>query len=149
MQIRAAQQNPELRADWIRRLASYDANQLIFVDESAANERTADRKYGWAPIGVTPSEFRPFQRSERWSILPAYTVDGFITWEIVHGSFTAQMFQDWVENELLPLCSPYPHPRSVIVMDNAPIHTAEVLDTASNVAEGSDCTEYVRMLVCD
>jgi hypothetical protein len=149
MQIRAAQQNPELRADWIRRLASYDANQLIFVDESAANERTGDRKYGWAPIGVTPLEHRPFTRSERWSILPAYTVDGFITWGIVHSSFTAQIFQDWVENELLPLCSPYPHPQSVIVMDNAPIHTAEVLDTPSKVADGSVCANCATMLVYD
>src|SRR2546423_1410494 len=54
MQIRAAQRNPELRADWIRRLAGYDAHQLIFVDESAANEQTGNRKYGWAPIGETP-----------------------------------------------------------------------------------------------
>ena len=129
MQIRAAQRNPELRDDWIRKLAGYMANQLIFVDESAANERTGDRKYGWAPIGVTPVEYRSFQRSERWSILPAYTVDGFITWGITHGSFTARMFEDWLENELLPLCSPYPHPRSVICMDNAPIHQSEVPNT--------------------
>jgi hypothetical protein len=129
MQIRAAQRNPELRNDWIRKLAGYTANQLIFVDESAANERTGDRKYGWAPIGVTPVEYRSFQRSERWSILPAYTVDGFITWGITHGSFTARMFEDWLENELLPLCSPYPHPRSIICMDNAPIHRSEVPNT--------------------
>src|SRR2546421_12255701 len=122
MPIRAVQRNPELRNDWICKLAGYTANQLIFVDELAANERTGDRKYGWAPIDVTPVEYQSFQRSERWSILPAYTVDGFITWGIAHGSFTARMFEDWFENELLPLCSPYPHPRSVICMDNAPIH---------------------------
>jgi DDE superfamily endonuclease len=126
MQIRAQQRNPELRDAWIRGLANYDANQLIFVDESAANEHTGDRKYGWAPIGVRPIENRSFRRSERWSILPAYTVDGFITWEVVHGSFSAQKFEEFIENELLPLCSPYPHPQSVICMDNAPIHQLEV-----------------------
>ena len=129
MQIQAAQRNSELRDDWIRKLAGYTANQLIFVDESAANERIGDRKYGWAPIGVTPVEYRSFQGSERWSILPAYTVDGFITWGITHGSFTGQMFADWLENEILPLCNPYPHPRSVICMDNAPIHQSEVPNT--------------------
>jgi hypothetical protein len=133
MQIRATQRNPELRNDWIRKLAGYTANQLIFVDESAANERTGDRKYGWAPIGVTPVEYWSFQRSEQWSILPAYTVDGFITWGIAHGSFTARMFEDWLENELLPLCSPYPHPRSIICMDNAPIHQSEVPNTTVEV----------------
>jgi len=146
MQIRAAQQNPELRADWIRRLANYDANQLIFVDESAANDHTGHRKYGWASVGVTTYEYRRFERSERWSILPAYNVDSFITWEVVHGSFTAQMFEEWIANELLPLCSPYPHPRSEICMDNAPIHQSEVLDTILKVIDNSAWSHCARML---
>ena len=41
------------------------SKEMIFVDESAANERTKDRKYGWAPIGVRPTEHRPHERSER------------------------------------------------------------------------------------
>ena len=126
MQLRAAQQNPKLRTQWISKLSEWNAEQLIFIDKSAANERTADRKYGWAPVGVTPREARPFGPSERWSLCPAYTIDGFITWEIVHGSFSAQLFEDFIENKVLPLCNPYPLPRSVIIMDNAPIHRIEV-----------------------
>jgi len=126
MQLRAAQQNPELRTQWISKLSEWNAEQLIFIDESAANERTADRKYGWAPVGVTPREARPFGCSEHWSLCPAYIIDGFITWEIVHGSFSAQLFEDFIENKVLPLCNPYPLPRSVIIMDNAPIHRIEV-----------------------
>jgi hypothetical protein len=137
MQIRAAQRNPELRAGWIRKLATWDANQLIFIDESAANERTGDRKYGWALMGVTPVESRPLTRSERWSILPAYTVDGFITWDIVHGSYTAQMFEEFIEHQVFPLCNPYPHPRSILCMDNAPIHQSEVLHIVAIFINGS------------
>jgi DDE superfamily endonuclease len=107
-------------------LTSWSADQLIFIDESAANERTGDRKYGWAPVGVTPYESRPFKRSERWSILPAYTIEGFITWEITQGSFTAETFEVFIENKVLPLCNPFPLPRSIIIMDNAPIHRSEV-----------------------
>ncbi|KAK9428562.1 hypothetical protein V1505DRAFT_376709, partial [Lipomyces doorenjongii] len=51
---------------------------LIFVDESAANEKTGDCKYGWAPVGATPDESVPAFRSERYSILPCYTIDGYI-----------------------------------------------------------------------
>jgi hypothetical protein len=127
MQLRAAQQNPMLRQLWMDKMAKWTAEQLIFIDESAANERTADRKYGWAPVGVTPREARPFGRSERWSLCPAYTIDGFITWEIVHGSFSAELFEDFIKNKVLPLCNPYPLPRSVIIMDNAPIHREKVL----------------------
>jgi hypothetical protein len=116
-----------LRDEWIRKLSGWTAEQLIFVDESAANERTAHRKYGWAPIGITPIQQQCFKRSERWSILPAYTIDGFITWEVVHGSFNAELFQEFIENKILPRCNPYPSPRSIIIMDNAPIHSQEVL----------------------
>ena len=126
MQLRAAQQNPELRRQWMSKLSGWNAEQLIFIDESAANERTADRKYGWAPVGITPSEARLFRRSERWSLCPAYMIDGFITWEIVYGSFSAELFEDFIENKVLPLCNPYPLPRSVIIMDNAPIYCTEV-----------------------
>ena len=126
MQLRTAQQNPELRRLWMSKLSEWNTEQLIFIDESAANERTADRKYGWAPVGVTPREARPFGRSERWFLCPAYTIDGFMTREIVHGSFSVELYEDFIENKVLLLHNPYPLPKSVIVMDIAPIHRTEV-----------------------
>ena len=126
MQIRAAQRNDELRNKWMNDLSEWNADQVIFLDESAANEHTADRKYRWAPVGVTPHESRPFTRSERWSLLPAYTIDGFITWDIRHGSYTTETFEEFIEFKVLPLCNPYPLPRSIIAMDNAPIHQSKV-----------------------
>jgi len=108
------------------RLGGWRAEQLVFIDKSAANERTMDRKFGWAPIGLPAWEIRPAKRSERWSILPAYTLDGYITYDIVHGSYNAELFHTFIENKVLPLCSPYPGPRSVLIMDNATIHRSQV-----------------------
>jgi hypothetical protein len=96
------------------------------VDESVANEHICNRKYGWASRGVTPHEYRLFKHSERWSILPAYTVDGFITWEIIQGAFTTELFEEFFEFKVLPRYNPYPGERSIIIMDNAPIHISEV-----------------------
>ena len=107
-------------------LAEWNADQLVFINESAANERTSDRKYGWAPVGATPHVSRPFKCSERWSLLPAYMIEGFVTWEILQGSFTAQSFKNFIENKLLLLCNPYPLPHSVIMMDNTPIHQSDI-----------------------
>jgi len=104
----------------------WNAEQLVFIDESAANERNMDRKFGWAPKGVPCYETRPIKCSERWSILPAYTLDGYITYEILHGSYTVELFEQFIKDKVLPLCNEYPLPRSVIVMDNAPIHRKEV-----------------------
>jgi hypothetical protein len=127
LQARAAERSEILRTDWKnRKLVNWTAEQLVFVDESAANERSGHRKYGWAPIGMTPFEYRSIKRSERWSILPAYTIDGFIAWNIIQGSFTGDLFDDFIEFNLLPRCTPFPGPRSVIIMDNAPIHFSDV-----------------------
>ena len=79
MQQHAAERDQELRNAWIGKLAIMEAEKLVFLDESAANERSAHRKYGWAPVGITPHEYKSIKRSEHWSILPAYTADGFMS----------------------------------------------------------------------
>ena len=98
------------------RISRCNANQLVFLDESAANERTSDRKYGWAPQGVRAAEYLPIKRSERWS------TNGYLTHEIHQGSFNAVRFNAFVADKLLPLMQPFPAPRSVIILDNARIH---------------------------
>ena len=36
------------------------------------------------------------------NILPAYTVDGFITWEVLQGSFTMELCEEFIEFNVLP-----------------------------------------------
>ena len=91
----------------------------MFVDESAANERTLDRKYGWSLIGtqyVVTEEL----------ILPVYTQDGYIAWDILHGSYTIELFNQFIETWVIPNTNPFPGPNSVLIMDNTKIHCNEV-----------------------
>ena len=106
-----------------------------------ANEHTADRKYGWAPLGRTPHVVQPLKRSEHWSILPIYSAAGFMDWEIVQGSFTVELFNTFIADKVLPLMTPYPGPRSVLVMDNMAIHHSDEL-TDMCAAVGV-CLEYL------
>ena len=124
-----AEQDPEIRAAYLTTIAhEYSAEQIVAVDESAANERTKDRKYGWSPKGM-PCRVRLLsKRSKRWSILPALGIGGFLHYEIFHGSFNADRFNDFIER-LLPKMTPYPGPRSVLLMDNARIHIKSELET--------------------
>jgi hypothetical protein len=80
---RAAERSSALRNAWISIQKSWTAEQLVFLDESAANERTGDRKYGWSPEGTICGVARPLKRSERWSILPALTVNGYLSYLIL------------------------------------------------------------------
>lgn len=39
------------------------------------------------------------RRSKRWSLLPVLTIDGYIAWEVYHGSVTSDMFNDFVRTK--------------------------------------------------
>ena len=69
----------------------------------------------------------PLKCSEWFSIFPTYTSEGFMNWEIFQGSFNTELFNFFIEMKVLPFCNAYPDPRSVLIMDNAPIHHSEVL----------------------
>ena len=80
---------------------SYD--QLIYIDESAANERSLDRKYGWSLKGQSVHFIFSAKRLEKWSILSAYTYDGFIDWEIIRGSYNFNLFINFIQEKVIPL----------------------------------------------
>jgi transposase len=120
---RAKEQSSPLRRVYAARIAQhYTVEMIVAVDESACNERTGDRKYGWTPINEPVELVYSFKRSERWSLLPAMTVDGYLSYMIFQGSITSGIMEHFLEFEVLPHCNPYPGRNSVIVLDNASIH---------------------------
>ena len=86
VKARAAERSEALRTQWRGIQALWESDQLIFLDESGCNERTGDRKFGWSPIGIMTTITRCLKRSERWSILPALSIDGYIAHVIYQGS---------------------------------------------------------------
>ena len=111
---------------WQKRLTEWAAEQLLYLDESACNERTMDRKYGWSEVGTPAPMMTSAKRSEKWSILPLYSMEGFIQWEVVQGLYNAEIFENFVRERVLPLMDPFPGPRSVLIMENAAIHRSDV-----------------------
>jgi len=109
-------------------MTEYTADQIVAVDESAANERTRDRKFGWSPQGVPCRVRLPGRRTERWSILPALTVDGWLDYELHQGSFDAERFEAFIER-VLEHMNPFPQRHSVLLLDNASIHHSERVTT--------------------
>ena len=49
-----------------------------------------------------------------------------MTYSIFRGAINAQIFEEFIDRDVLPLCHRYPGPKSIIVMDNAGIHIPEV-----------------------
>jgi hypothetical protein len=104
----AAQKNQELRTAWQDTLQYFSANQLVFVDETGSDERTGDRQYGWATIGEKARVSRWFGSRKRVSFLGAYTIEGYITGITFGGTCNAELFEEFIIDNLLPLCNPYP-----------------------------------------
>jgi hypothetical protein len=67
----------------------------------------------------------------RYSILPAMSLDGIISLDIVEGSFNKVLFARFIDG-LLHQMNAFPGANSVIVMDNCRIHKCpEMLDMIS------------------
>lgn len=118
----ASAQNEELRQAWKVDMLTLRAEQLVFVDESLFNQTTGWRKKAWAPIGNRARYHDSVARGRSWSILPAYTVDGYLDCVgIKEGYFNAEEFYTWITESLLPSCQP----GSVIIMDNNSTHVKD------------------------
>jgi transposase len=128
------QRDEDLRLRWEAKLAQWDADQLVFCDESASSERTLDRKRGWAPKGLPCRVRWNTKRSKRWSILPAIALEGYIAYNIYHGGYNSERFNHFIRTKLLPRMNPYPGPRSVLILDNASCHRSQELKDMCNEA---------------
>lgn len=128
LRVEAAQRSAELRTDWKYHLQFFTADQIICVDESGSDERDGDRTYGWAVRGAKATVRRWLQSKPRVSVLAGYTAEGYRAARTFKGTCTGDIFEDFVIDELLPHCTAYPGPRSVIVLDNASVHHANKLN---------------------
>jgi len=60
------------------------------------------------------------KRLERWSILPAYIINGFLPGTLIwQGLITSKIFNAWIKSSVLPYCIPG---YTILVLDNASIH---------------------------
>ena len=117
-----AKQDLEIWAAYLTTIAhEYSAEQIVAVDESVVNERTKDRKYSWSPKGMPCRVHLLSKWSKRWSILSVLGIGGFLHYEIFHGSYNVDRFNDFIKH-LLPKIILYLDLCLVLLMDNAWIH---------------------------
>lgn len=118
----AAERSAQKRLEYIARIGKYQAEQLVFVDESSVDRRTTYRGRAWSIRGMKAQRKVFFVRGRRFSVLPALSLqDGILHCDVVEGSFCTETFAQFIEG-LLARMQPFPAPNSVIVMDNCQIH---------------------------
>jgi hypothetical protein len=55
-------------------------------------------------------------------VLPAYIINKYIKLVTFYSTYIANIFKDFIINNLLPLYNPYLGPRLVIIIDNALVY---------------------------
>lgn len=104
MRTFAAQRDDQYRHNWLHWvITEFKAWHLVFVDESSKDGRTLARRYGRAMKGMSPEEVFNYDRGERWSILPALAVDGYLKLRVVEGSVDGSEFADFIINDVVRL----------------------------------------------
>ncbi|KDR67239.1 hypothetical protein GALMADRAFT_23095, partial [Galerina marginata CBS 339.88] len=96
--------------------------EFVFVDEMSKNDHDTARRYGRALSGERADFVDNFVRGDRYSMVAAITIDGYIATRVIPGSFNADEFRDYITEQVLPEMNPYPASRSILIMDNCRIH---------------------------
>src|SRR5688572_11904093 len=79
----------------------YQREQLIFLDESAKDDRTISRRYGYSEINTRAVKKVVFIRGKRYTLLPALSLDGIIAVDIMEGSCTKEKFKEFVISQVV------------------------------------------------
>src|SRR5438046_196129 len=85
----------------------YQPEQLIFLDETAKDERSLSRTYGYSIKNQVASQKVVFLRGVRYTILPALTLDGFIACDIMKGSCSKERFCTFVLSQVVSKIDDY------------------------------------------
>jgi len=140
---RAKQRDENLRAQYRNALYQiHDPSMFVFIDESSRSRNESRRRRAWGLRGADNSLDAFFLQTEAGhTLLAAADVKGFVVemCELVEnqrghddedptrGTIDTERFLPWVQEYLIPnlgradLCEA----RSVVVLDNAPIHQDE------------------------
>jgi hypothetical protein len=78
-----------------------DGSQFICVDETSKNERTYARHYGRAFLGERAELKDVFVRGDRYSLVAALTIDGYIAAEAIPGSFDSMDFLEFIQEQVV------------------------------------------------
>ena len=74
---------------------------IVTADESSKDDRTIYRRCGRSPSGMPAPASAQFVRGERYSLLAAMSVDGYVSTRVVEGSVDTAEFFDFLVGDVV------------------------------------------------
>ena len=120
----ASQRDEVLRQVYANEVLMYKADMIIFVDETGTDARDKIRKYGYGVRGKPPVAQKLLVRGQHFSSIAIMSTAGVLDFQVVTGSVTGDVFEQFVQYSILPHLMPFngTNQHSIVVMDNASIH---------------------------
>jgi transposase len=135
LRIHAMQRDDDLRRQYCDDVSLYNAETIIFVDETGTKKIDAVRRIGYSLRGRPFKAQKLLVRGEHISVIAAISMLGVEAIKIVRGSVDGDVFYDFICENLLTKLKPFNglNTNSVIIMDNCSVHhTKEVEDTLND-----------------
>lgn len=82
-------------------MEKFSREQLVFIDESAKDEKTSCRKFGYALSGTRAEKNCIYVRGKRYTIEAALGINGIIAHRIQEGAMSSSDFYDFVTQDLV------------------------------------------------
>ena len=127
MQLIAAQRDEKLRSTFVIDVTIYVRRLIVFIDETGCDRRNAIRRYAYGLRGKPVRCQKLLVRGEHISAIAAMSVEGLLEVKIVRGGVTGEIFDDFVNKQLLFHLMSFngSYPNSIGIMDNCSIHHTE------------------------
>lgn len=103
----AQQRCIKLQARFRAEMSFFSVDQLVWVDETGCDKKSAIRKAGYALKGITPECHRKLVKGKRLSSMAAISVDGVIAADFMHDSMNAEFFYEFAQGPLIPNLLPF------------------------------------------
>jgi transposase len=100
----AAERDKERRHEWKESMQTNftgDGSEFVFVDEVSKNEITWARQYGRAMAGRHAALTDVFVHGDRYSLVAAITMEGYMAAHVVEGSFDSENFYTFIATKVV------------------------------------------------
>jgi len=102
----AAERNPVIRANFVRRISQYPTEYLVCLDEVSKDDRMYARLWGRSRVGKRVEQHHPFVCKRRLSMVAALALDeGIVAAKVREGSFTRETFLEYLRDDVVCLVS--------------------------------------------
>ena len=119
--------NPALVQFWRENVHNLESNMFVYGDSTHLTPEECHRKKGRAPKGETAIQPRNMHHHDvgsdpGCSTFMTLSIQGPMSLSTEYTTTTIESMNRLLERDVLPLMNDFPGPRSILVLDNAPIY---------------------------